>query len=37
MSMKSTPNSTNRRSTAFADSGSAGSPQMPLPVSRMDP
>src|SRR5215469_2702824 len=35
--MKFTPSSTARRSTRTASSGSFGSPQMPGPVSRIEP
>ncbi len=37
MSMKSTPSSTARRSTAIATSRSGGGPQMPSPVIRIAP
>ena len=37
MSMKLTPNSTLRRSTRTAESGSLGGPQIPSPVMRMAP
>ena len=37
MSMKLTPSSTTRRSVSLACARSGGSPQMPLPVTRIAP